>query len=155
MRRPLALAALSATLILAACGEGTAPGSTPMDGEAASLRVENGWVRTPPPGRDVAAGFFTVAANYNTELVAISSAEARVIELHTMRMEDDIMRMREVEGYDIRAGEPLVLESGGDHLMIFGLTEGALDDGEIAVTLEFADGEVVETVLEAGVNAPG
>lgn len=155
MRRPLALAALPLTLVLSACGETPAPGSTAIEGEEASLVVENAWVRTPPPGRDMTAGYFTVSANYNTELVSATSAEARVIELHTMAMDNNVMRMREVEGYDIRADEPLRLESGGNHLMIFGLTDGTLEDGELAVTLEFADGETVETVLVVGVQAPG
>ena len=147
-------AAMLPVLVLAACGELTAPGSEPIT-EDAQVTVDGGWVRIPPGGRDVTAGFITVNANYNTRLIALTTTEAERIELHTMAMEGDVMRMRQVDGYDIRAGEPFRLNSGGDHLMIFGLAEGALDDGELAVTLEFEDGETVEAVLPASVSAPG
>lgn len=147
-------AILAPALILAACGEAASPGSEPI-ADAAQITVDGGWVRIPPGGRDVTAGFITVNANYNTRLVALTTNEAERIEMHTMAMEGDVMRMREVDGYDIRAGEPFRLASGGDHLMIFGLTEGALDDGEMAVTLEFEDGAMVEAVLPASATQPG
>lgn len=150
-----ALIATGAMLALTACGEAPSPGSQSIDDGAAVLSLDGGWVRIPPGGREVTAGFITVSANYNTRLVAISSPEASRIEMHTMAMEEDIMRMREVDGYDIRAGETLRLESGGDHLMIFGLAEGALDDGEMALTLTFEDGETVDAILPASVSAPG
>ncbi|MCR9129063.1 MAG: copper chaperone PCu(A)C [Alphaproteobacteria bacterium] len=143
-----------AALVLASCGEGTAPGSEPI-AEDAQITVDGGWVRIPPGGRDVTAGFVTVNANYNTRLVAVTTDEAERVELHTMAMDGDVMRMREVDGYDIRAGEPFRLASGGDHLMIFGLADGALDDGEMAVTLEFEDGATVEATLPASVTQPG
>lgn len=142
-----------AALTLTACGEGTAPGSEPI-AEEALIAVDGGWVRIPPGGRDVTAGFITVNANYNTRLIAVTTNEAERVELHTMAMEGDVMRMREVDGYDIRAGEPFRLNSGGDHLMIFGLTDGALDDGEMALTLTFEDGATVEAVLPASVTQP-
>jgi len=147
-------ALLPPALALAACGEAPSPGSEPLS-ETAEITVDGGWVRIPPGGRDVTAGYLRVDANYNTRLVAASSAEAERIELHTMAMDGDVMRMREVDGYDIRAGEPFRLESGGDHLMIFGLADGALDDGEMAVTLAFEDGGTVEAVLPASVSEPG
>lgn len=146
--------ALVPAFALAACGEATSPGSEPI-AEAAQVSVDGGWVRIPPGGRDVTAGFITVNANYNTRLVGMTTTEAERIEMHTMAMEGDVMRMREVEGYDIRAGETFRLSSGGDHLMIFGLADGALDDGQLSVTLEFEDGARVDAVLPASVNEPG
>ena len=143
-----------AALTLAACGEAPSPGSEPV-AEDAQITVDGGWVRIPPGGRDVTAGYLIVNANYNTRLVGATTDEAERVELHTMAMEGDIMRMREVDGYDIRAGEPFRLASGGDHLMIFGLADGALDDGEMAVTLTFEDGATVEAVLPASVTQPG
>lgn len=153
IRSAATLAALS-SLALAGCEPAPAPGSQALDEESASVTVDGGWVRIPPPGRDVTAGFVSVTANYNTRLIALSSPEAERIELHTMAMDGDVMRMREVDGFEIRAGEPFRLDSGGDHLMIFGLAERALDDGEMAVTLEFEDGAVVDAVLPASLSAP-
>jgi copper(I)-binding protein len=146
-------AVLAPALILAACGDATSPGSEPIADDA-QISVDGGWVRIPPGGRDVTAGFITVNANYNTRLIGLTTNEAERIELHTMAMEGDVMRMREVDGYDIRAGEPFRLASGGDHLMIFGLQDGALDDGEMVVTLQFEDGETIDAVLPASLTAP-
>lgn len=145
---------LPATLILAACGEAPAPGSEAL-GEAVEITTSGAWVRNPPGGRDVTAGFITITTNFNTELVAATSDEAARIELHTMSMEDGVMRMRAVTGFEITAGEPLHLASGGNHLMIFGLADDALDDGALSIDLQFTDGQSLAVDLPATDGAPG
>ena len=123
------------------------------------IMVMNAMIRATPPAAPAAGGFVTLhnmGATDDTLIAARVGADiAGKVELHTMEMDGDVMRMREVDGYDIRAGEPFRLNSGGDHLMIFGLAEGALDDGEMAVTLEFEDGANVDAVLPASVTQPG
>jgi copper(I)-binding protein len=160
MKTVSSLACLSAAaLLLAACGDQaprTAPevaGETDAGTAAAAPSVQNAWVRTPAPGRDVTAGYFTLTAmGEDDQLVSVSSPDAARIEIHTMEMADDVMRMRQLESLDLPAGQPVSLEPGGDHLMIFGYTA---PDGEIEMTLSFASG--AEAVVRAPVAdaAPG
>jgi hypothetical protein len=53
-------------------------------------------------------------------------------------MEGDVMRMVHVEeGFELPAGETVVLERGGRHVMFMGLA-GPMEQGEtVAVTLTF------------------
>ncbi|MGJ3232764.1 MAG: copper chaperone PCu(A)C [Oceanicaulis sp.] len=117
--------------------------------------LTNGWVRNPVGGRDVTAGFFTLQnAGADARLVGVTSPEAERVELHTMAMDGDVMRMREVEGYDVPACGTLALQSGGDHLMIFGLPPEAAADGELELVFTFEDGRTLETELPFSDTAP-
>lgn len=150
-RALLACAPLS-VLTLAACSPAEqAPAST----EPAEYAVIEGWVRAPLGGRDVTAGFVTLTAGApGGQLVGASTDEADAIELHTMAMDGAVMRMRHVDAIDIPAGGAASLAPGGDHLMIFGVNPAELEDGEMALTLNFADGETLDITLPVRDTAP-
>lgn len=156
----LLLGAVSASaLLIAACGEPPAPaGDTAAPEAAPAIDADTGtaadtseivaaapeflrgWVRTPPSGRDVTAGYVTLRAGAeDDQLVAASSPAAARIELHTMEDDGEVMRMRQVEAIDLPAGERVALAPGGDHLMIFGIDAASLGEA-MEVTLEFASG---------------
>lgn len=149
-RALIALAPLSLAT-LTACS----PASEPALTEPADYAVVDGWVRNPPGGRDVTAGFITVTAGApGGQLVAAETTEADHVEIHTMVMEGDVMRMRRIDAIDIPAGGAASLAPGGDHLMIFGVNAEALADGEMALTLTFADGETLPITLPVRDTAP-
>ncbi|MCC5994782.1 MAG: copper chaperone PCu(A)C [Oceanicaulis sp.] len=123
--------------------------------EMAAISVTGAWVRTPPPGRDVTAGFMTVSADgAAARLVDARTDAAARMEIHTMAMEDDVMRMRRVEGLGIPAGGALTLTPGGDHLMLFDIDRDALAAGEINITLVFEDGQTVNQTFAVRDMAP-
>lgn len=153
----------ASALLLAACGEApetttAEPAAVPTPAEDAMAALEpsvplvtSGWVRTPPAGRDVTAGYLTLLAEgEDDQLIGASSAIAARIELHTMEDDGEVMRMRQVEAIDLPAGELVSLRPGGDHLMIFGVDTAALD-GEVEITLEFASG--AETTVRLPLSA--
>jgi copper(I)-binding protein len=74
-------------------------------------------------------------------------------ELHTHIMDGDKMMMRQVEGYDIPAGEHLTLSPMGDHIMIMDLLAPLALGETIEVTLSFEDGSMAQ--FEAPVIAAG
>lgn len=119
------------------------------------LDAENAWVRIPAPGRDMTAGYVSLtASDQGVRVIGAHSQEAETIELHTMAMDGDTMRMRRVDSFDVPAGETLELAPGGNHLMIFGLAEGALDDGEMDLTIDLADGAQIHIDLVAHAMDP-
>lgn len=94
------------------------------------------------------------AAAEDDRLVAARSDAAMRVELHT-HAEDEagVMRMIEVEeGFPIPAGGERLLQRGGDHVMLMGLTRELNDGDIIALTLEFEREGAVE--LEVAVGAP-
>lgn len=54
------------------------------------------------------------------QLVSVTSPQYDRVELHTHEKVDNIMRMRKVAWFDIKAREEIALEPGGKHLMLFG-----------------------------------
>ncbi|MEQ8404832.1 MAG: copper chaperone PCu(A)C [Oceanicaulis sp.] len=127
-----------------------------MGGTSGDFTLAEGWVRNAMGGRDVTAGFFTLQnSGEAARLVGVESPEAERVELHTMAMEGEVMRMREVEGFDVPARGALALQSGGDHLMIFGLPSDAAADGALELVFTFEDGRTLESSLPFADSAPG
>ncbi|MFW6412607.1 MAG: copper chaperone PCu(A)C [Oceanicaulis sp.] len=131
----------------------TMSGDTGMQAGMSDPQITSGWVRNPPGGRDVTAGFLTMEGG-PARLVAVETREAERVELHTMEMDGDVMRMRQVEGFDVPGTGALELATGGDHLMIFGLSPEAASDGELELVFTFEDGRTLETALPFADSAP-
>ena len=87
----------------------------------AELLIEDGYVRAPLPGRYMSAAFMTFN-NTGKQDVVLKSASiqgAGLVEYHTHSHENGVMRMRQIQELKIPAGEKVVLEPGGLHLMVF------------------------------------
>lgn len=96
------------------------------------------------------AAFMVIENHADAEdrLVGASTDAAERAELHTHRDVDGVMQMVEVEeGFAIPAGGSHVLERGGDHVMLLGLTRALHHGDRISLTLSFEKaGEVVVEV---------
>ncbi len=68
---------------------------------------------------------------------------------------DGAMTMRELEnGLELPAGEPVVLEPGGYHLMLRELAEPLVEGQTFDLTLTFANGDDVMVSVEVRTDAP-
>ncbi|MEL7128203.1 MAG: copper chaperone PCu(A)C [Pseudomonadota bacterium] len=131
MFRPTALAL---AITLSACGEPAQP---------ADLSVSDLHVVEPIGGRDIARGGLMIKGGSEAmRLTGIASPNAERVELHTHAMTDaGVMQMRKVDGIDIPAGETVMFEAGGKHLMFFGFDKALAPGDETEVTLTFIDSE--------------
>lgn len=84
-------------------------------------------------------------------LISGSTPVAKKVELHTHVMEGGVAKMRPVAAIEVAPGEPTVLEPGGLHIMLRGLTQ-KLDAGTtMPLTLVFEHaGEVTLDVPVKG-----
>ena len=86
------------------------------------------------------AGYLTIKNNGADDdwLMAATSDLARKTELHSMTMDNGVMRMRKVEGgIPVPAGQMVTLAPGGYHIMLIGL-KAPLNAGQAYdVTLDF------------------
>jgi copper(I)-binding protein len=64
-------------------------------------------------------------------------------------MQDGMMRMRQVESMVIEAGEELVMEPGGYHLMLFKVSDALRDKEQIRVEIMTTEGDKIEFVAKA------
>ena len=143
------LKALAAILALA-CGTAYAQ----------TVEVKDAWVRTSVPGQRATGAFMKITAKDGAKLVAVSTPAAGVAEVHEMKMEGDIMKMRAVTGgLDLPAGKTVELKPGGYHVMLMDLKTALPKDSTIPLTLTFKDAKGVESKVELKVPvamvAPG
>ena len=124
-----------------------------------AVAVKNAWVRTSVPGQKATGAFMTLTAKDGAKLVGASSPVAGVTEVHEMKMEGDVMKMRAVSGgLDLPAGKAIELKPGGYHVMLMDLKAALPKDSTVPLTLVFKDAKGVESKLELKVpvsaNAP-
>ena len=60
---------------------------------------------------------------------------AQRIEIHSMEMENDVMKMRRIDSPKILKNKPFILKKGGNHLMIYDISENL--DAQKKVKLNF------------------
>lgn len=102
-----------------------------------SIEIKNQWVRASNDGQDVGAAYMTIVSNEDTSLIAIDSDVADAIEIHSMSMENGVMKMRMLDTLDLVAGKPTELSPGGFHLMLFDLKKPLTAGNEAHFTLHF------------------
>lgn len=156
MRRYLVLIVVLAAL-LAACGGGDNAGGADSGDE---MIIENvmGNLALPMPNGAV---YMTITNETGSDDALIDAVVpgCGTVELHEMVMEDDVMRMRQMDGnrIPIPAGETVTLQRGGLHVMCIDKTgEFAVGDS-VPVTLTFENAgemEVTAEVIDPGEMSP-
>jgi len=130
----------TALLATAVCAAPPKPKPSPKPD---TLAIEQAWARATPPGAPVAGGFLTVRNTDGTEdrLLSATSPDAEKVEIHEMRMDGGIMRMRRMDdGLTIAAGGTLALAPGGFHLMFIGPKHPFAAGQTVTATLRFEHG---------------
>ena len=86
------------------------------------------------------AGYFKIKniSSYDLYLMGAVSKDVKKIELHKVTMEDDIAKMRPLEGgLEIKAGEIIELKPMSFHLMFFGINKDYKEGQMMGVELIF------------------
>jgi len=130
------------------------------DYKLGSLEIDHPWTRATPPTAPTGGGFLTVTNKGTTpdKLVSAKSPAAGAVEIHEMKMEGNVMRMRELpSGLEIAPGATVTLAPGGLHLMMMGLKAPLKQGEKVPVTLVFEKaGKIdVELAVEAMGATPG
>jgi periplasmic copper chaperone A len=126
-------------------------GCAPIDGQAiGDLRIDEPWARATPSEVKVSAGYLIVRnlGERDDRLISIASAAAR-IEMHEVRNEDGLMKMRHMEkGIAIPAGAAVALQPGGYHLMLLDLQQPLSADEVVMATLQFEHAGAAEVAFQ-------
>lgn len=157
MRMTSLLAAI-AMAGLSACSpaEAPSPDASIAAAPGSVLEVTGAFIIQPAPGRDVAGGGLVLSVQGAPMwLTGASTDIADTVELHTMSMEDGMMRMRQVDRFEVTEETPLVLERGGRHLMLFGVHPDIQigDSADIVLTLTDENGAEQTLVTEAEIRS--
>jgi copper(I)-binding protein len=106
----------------------------------AQVTVSDPWVRATVPNQKASGAFMRVESAKAARLVGVSTPAAGRAELHEMAMENNTMRMRQVDAIDLPAGKAVNLASGGYHVMLFDLKRQLKEGETVPVTLVVQDG---------------
>jgi len=110
------------------------------DYKLGSLEIDQPWTRATPPTAKAGGGFVTITNQGTTpdRLIAVRSAASDKVEIHEMKMDGNVMRMRELDkGVEIPPGATVTLKPGGYHIMFMELKAPFAKDAKVPVTLVF------------------
>jgi len=114
----------------------------------AAVDVRNAWARLAVPGQSATGVFARLTAPAGARLLGGSTPVAAHVDVHEMKMEGDVMRMRELDqGLALPAGETVALSPGGFHLMLTGLKQALPAGSSVPLTLRFVDPQGREASL--------
>ena len=152
LRRKLLLAALAAPLL--------ALPAAAHDYKLGTLEIAHPWVRATPPTAKAGGGFLVVTNKGTTadRLVSATSGASQKVEIHEMKMDGTVMRMRELEsGLEIPPGASVTLKPGSYHIMFMDLKAPFTKGNKVPVTLVFEKAGKVDVqfaVQDMGSAAP-
>ncbi|MBL0728489.1 copper chaperone PCu(A)C [Piscinibacter sp. HJYY11] len=119
------------------------------------LTIGHPYARSTAPGQPAGGAYLSIrnAGAAGDKLVSASADVSRSVELHEMKMDGDVMRMREVSAVEVPAGKAVELKPGGLHIMLMGLKAPLKQGEKFPLKLKFEKaGEVTVTV---NVEGPG
>ena len=103
---------------------------------AADIEVANPWVRGTVAAQKATGAFMQLSSKGGVSLVGVASPAAKVVEIHEMVMDNNVMKMRPVPRLEVAAGKALELKPGSYHVMLIDLNK-PLAKGEIVpITLQ-------------------
>jgi hypothetical protein len=122
---------------------------------AAQVTVTEPWVRGTVPGQMATGAFMLLKSAADAKLVEARSPVAGVVEIHEMKLENNVMRMRAIAALDLPAGRAVELKPGGYHVMLMDLKQPVKEGEVVPVTLIVDTGGRRETLeVKAPVRAP-
>jgi periplasmic copper chaperone A len=131
------------------------------DYDVGSIHVTSPWARATPKGASSGAAYFTITNNGAApdRVTCVSSDVSAGCQIHTMTMDNGVMKMRPVEGgLELKPGETVTLKPSGFHVMLMDLKH-PLEQGKMAeATLQFEKAGTLKVdfpIVAIGAAAPG
>ena len=124
-----------------------------VSANADGIVLTQAWVRALLPTRTMTAAFLTIENHSSREekLVGVTAERVSAIEIHGHSHEGGMMRMRQVSGLMVAAGETQALKPGGFHLMLFDVDSTLAVGDSLQLVLEFESG--LQLSIDANVTS--
>lgn len=123
---------------------------------AANVSVTDAWARATVQGQKVSGAYMQIQSDADARLLSVSSPSVPQVEIHEMKMDGDVMRMREVKSVELPKGKAVALEPGGFHLMLLNLKKPLAAGDVIPLILVVESGGKKQTIeVKAATRAMG
>ena len=107
------------------------------------LSIRDAWIRTPPPGARMLAGY-AVLRNGGEQSIAVTGADSTDFasaSLHESSETNGVERMRALERVDVGPQREVALKPGGMHLMLMQPRRELKAGDRVVLHLQTADGQ--------------
>lgn len=111
----------------------------PVFAQNSTVNVKNPWVRATVGPQKSTGAFMQIECKSSLSLVRVESDVAAMVEIHEMKMENGIMKMREVERLECAAGKLTELSPGGFHIMLMNVHKPVKEGDQVQLQLVFED----------------
>ena len=154
------LCGLTAGLALALAQLAATPAEA-TDYDIGSIHITKPWARATPKGAASGAAYMTITNNGKTpdRVTCVSSEASAECQIHTMTMDNGVMKMRPVEGgLEIKPGETVALKPSGVHMMLIDLKHPLEQGKTAAAILKFEHAGTIDVeypIAAIGATAPG
>ncbi|MFC7297987.1 copper chaperone PCu(A)C [Herminiimonas aquatilis] len=118
----------------------------------AQVTVTDPWVRATVPAQKATGAFMQLTSKTDARLVEASSPGLRT-EIHEMALQDNVMRMRQLDWLDLPAGKTVELKPGGYHVMFFDVKNQIKEGDVIPLKLVFEGKDKKRETVELKVPA--
>ena len=145
-------------LKMLALGAGMMLASAAASAQTSDVQITDAWARATPGGAQTAAAYVSMESASGDKLTGVSTPAAQKADIHSMTMDNGVMKMRQVDGVDLPPGQKITLKPGGYHIMLTGLAKPLAEGQTFPLTLTFAKSSpqtVTVTVQKIGAMDPG
>jgi periplasmic copper chaperone A len=131
----------TAFIIVAVLAAWAAMPAQATDVTIGSLKISAPWARATPKGASVGGGYMTITntGTVSDRLIGGSTDISGRFEVHEMKMENGVMKMRPVAGgLEIKPGQTVTFDPSGYHVMLVNLKKQLKKGDHFKATLVFA-----------------
>lgn len=121
------------------------------------VQIRHAYARATVPNQPTGAAYVTFENTGKSadRLVSLSSPVARQVEMHTMTMDGNMMKMRQVEAIELKPAGSVTMKPGdGYHLMLTGLKKPLKTGESFPMTLRFEKAGRVRITVAVEAVAP-
>ena len=128
-----------------------AAGLAAAQAQTAPVTADAAWARASVQGQSASGAFMRLTARESLSLVGVATPVAGVAEVHEMKMDGEVMKMRPLTSLELPAGKLVELKPGGHHLMLMDLKAPLQAGTRVPLTLTFRDAKGKTSKLELSV----
>lgn len=120
----------------------------------ADVEVKDAWARSTLPVQKSSGAYMELTSSEAALLLSATSPLAGIVEIHTMKMEGDVMKMHAIPNLELPAGKAVKLAPGGYHIMLMELKQPLKKGDVVPITLkiEGRDKQVQNVEVKAAVR---
>ena len=131
-------------MLIAVCATAAAAGVPAW----AQVEVKSAWVRGTVAAQKTTGAYMELKSAKDGSLVGVESTVAGMVEVHEMRMDGKVMRLRAVPKLALPAGKTVELKPGGYHMMLIDLKRPLKKGDSVPLRLKIENRDKTVSTVE-------